>query len=211
MNSPIDAATSRPRPLFWLSGAVIAVSLAALLAAHLPDRAKLLGLFPLVWGLAAGAGLRWWAHECHLAAPRWMLLCALLLLLGGEAGIVLETWRGHRSDLQRQFAKDPSAGFVKQAQQAAATSALEKASPEETALRQQLQAEVERVREVRRQTRSLSAFLRRRLKALGDWSQPWPELFWGGEIVLGSLAGMWILSRPAPPIAAIEIESIDPA
>lgn len=186
---------ARPRPLAWLIGSVVGIALFAGLAAHLLDRVKLLGLFPLIWGAVAGAGLRWWANECQLGSARWLPGISFLLLAAGEAGIVMESWRVHRTELQRQFDNDPSAGFMRQAQKQVPKAADTSKNPEEAALHQQLQAELERVRVLRRYALSLSAYLHRRLKKLGDLSQPWPEAFWAAEIVLGSLCGVWVLAR----------------
>lgn len=200
----------RARPLAWLLGSVVGIVLFAVLAAHVPDRAKLLGLFPLIWGAVAGAGLRWWANECHLVSPRWLLGISCLLLATGEAGIVAESWRVHRADLQRQFDSDPSAGFVRQAQKQGAQSPEKAKDSTEAALQKQLQAEMERVRELRRYARSLPAFLQRRLKKLGDLPQPWPELFWAGEIVLGSLCGMWVLNQMGLPCSDSTMSRSEP-
>lgn len=191
------------RPLAWLLGSVVGIMLFAVVAAHLPDRTKLLGLFPLFWGAVAGAGLRWWANECHLESPRWLVGLSCVLLAAGEAGIVAEAWRVHRTELQRQFESDPSTGFLRQAQKQG-TMPLETAkSPEEAALHKQLQTEMERVRELRRYALSLPAFLSRRLKRLGVLPQPWPEVFWAGEIVLGSLCGVWVLHQMGSPRSSL--------
>ncbi|MES2788406.1 MAG: hypothetical protein V4719_02210 [Planctomycetota bacterium] len=183
-----------PRPLAWLAGVVVGTALAAVLAVQLPDRAKLLGLFPLIWGGMVGLGYGWWAGECRLRVSRWIYLLAFLLLAAGEAGIVYQAWQRYQLELRQQFTRDPAAGMAKQAEQAP----VETDNPEQLELRKQLLAEFERVRQRRREALGLSEFLQRRLRKLGNIPQPWPELFYAGEILLGSLAGLAALRFNRP-------------
>ena len=178
-----------PRRLAWFAGVIIGTALAAVLAVQLPDRAKLLGLFPLIWGGLIGWGYAWWGRECRIRLSRWVCAAAILLLAAGEAGIVCQAWRLYQIELRQQFSRDPAAGFVKQAEQTPVASD----KPEEVALRKQLQAELERVRQRRQDALGLSTFLQRRLRKLGDLPQPWPELFYAGEILLGSVVGLVVM------------------
>ncbi|MDB5335773.1 MAG: Tryptophanyl-tRNA synthetase [Planctomycetaceae bacterium] len=186
---PPTANNPAPRRLAWLVGVIVGTALAAILAVQLPDRAKLLGLFPLIWGGLLGMGYAWWAGECRLKLSRWVYCVALLLLAIGEAGIVYQAWQFYQLDLRQQFSRDPAAGLVKQAEQ----SPIANGKPEEIELRKQLLAEFERVRQRRREALGLSTFLQRRLRKLGDIPQPWPELFYAGEILLGSLVGLAVM------------------
>ena len=181
--------TPVPRRLKWLLGIVVATALAAILAVQLPDRAKLLGLFPMIWGGLLGFGFAWWAGECRVRIARWGYAAAFLLLATGEATIVFQAWQLYQFELRQQFGRDPAAGLVKQAEQAPVTSA----KPEELEHRKQLLAEFERVRQRRREALGLSAFLQRRLRRLGDIPQPWPALFYAGEILFGSLTGVAVM------------------
>jgi pimeloyl-ACP methyl ester carboxylesterase len=183
-----------PRRLTWLVGLAAVTALAAVLAVQLPDRAKLLGLFPLIWGGLLGYAAGWWGTECRLPRRAWVYLAAALLLAAGEASIVYQAWRGYQVDLRQQFNRDPAAGMVQQAERVPAANV----KPEEAELRKQLLAEFERVRQRRREALGLPAFLQRRLRKLGDLPQPWPELFYAGEIVLGTLAGLAVMRLTLP-------------
>ncbi len=178
----------------WLLGILIATALTAILAVQLPDRAKLIGLFPLIWGGLLGFGYAWWAGECHLPRARWMDITAFLVLAVGEAAIVYQAWQLYQFELRQQFKKDPAAGMVKQAEQVPS----EKIKPEEQALRKQLLAEFERVRQRRREALAMPTFLQRRLRKLGDIPHPWPEVFYAAEILLGGLAGLTVMKLTWP-------------
>ncbi len=106
---PAPATIPRPRPLAWFVGVVVGTALAAILAVQLPDRAKLLGLFPLIWGGLLGLGYAWWAGECRLKLSRWVYCVAWLLLASGEAGIVYQAWHSQRK-FARPFGRDPQQG-----------------------------------------------------------------------------------------------------
>jgi hypothetical protein len=192
--SPPPSIDTTPHPLRWFAGVLVATALAAVLAVQLPDRAKLLGLFPLIWGGIMGWGYAWWGGECQVKRSLWISIAAFLLIAAGEAAIVYQAWQIYQTDLRQQFSKDPAAGLVKQAEQVP----TENVKPEEQALRKQLLAEFERVRQRRRETLGLSTFLQRRLRKLGDISSPWPEIFYAGEILLGGLAGLVVMRLSWP-------------
>ena len=186
---PPPTVDTSSHPLRWSAGAVVVTALAAVLAVQLPDRAKLLGLFPLIWGGLLGWGYAWWGGECRIRLARWVYIAAFLMIATGEAAIVYQAWQIYQTDLRQQFSRDPAAGLVQQAEQVPA----ENVKPEEQELRKQLLAEFERVRQRRRETLGLPTFLQRRLRKLGDISSPWPEIFYASEILLGSLAGLAVL------------------
>ena len=97
--------TPVPRRLKWLLGIVVATALAAILAVQLPDRAKLLGLFPMIWGGLLGFGFAWWAGECRVRIARWGYAAAFLLLATGEATIVFQAWQLYQFELRQQFSR----------------------------------------------------------------------------------------------------------
>ena len=197
------ANNSVPRPWVWLTGVVIGTALAAILAVQLPERAKLLGLFPLVWGGLLGLGYAWWAVECRVKLLHWGYGAAWLLLAAGEAGIVYQAWQHYQYRLQQQFSRDPAAGIVRQAEQ----SPVDDSQQANIESRKQLLAEFERVRQRRRHALGLSTFLQRRLRKLGDIPQPWPKLFYAGEILFGSLTGLAAMRLGRPIQVAHHPES----
>lgn len=181
-------------PVTWLAGGLIGVGILALLAANLPERAKLLGLFPLIWGAAVGAGLGWWANECHVKSAWWVLLAGWCCLALGEAGIVVDGWRHYQQELRKKLAEDPSAKFGPPVQ----TTDRSKLTADEKLVLEQFEAEQKRVRELRRWALSFPGYLQRRWRRLRLPASPWPEIVFVGEILGGSLLGVCALRRAMP-------------
>ncbi|MDB5389186.1 MAG: Tryptophanyl-tRNA synthetase [Planctomycetaceae bacterium] len=198
MNEPQTPTTTphslRARPLVWCLGAVAGVALSAAICVNLPDRVKLLGLFPLIWGGGMGFGLRWWADEQKFPIRGWPTILASLLIAAGEVGLVLGGWILYREGLQRQFAKVPSMSVEDLVDSQLAAKSKPINDSESTKARRQMELELDAiVRERRIVQLQFSTFLYRRIQRLGDFSTPWPEVFWGCEIAFGTLAGVWCL------------------
>lgn len=184
----------RPRPFVWCLGAIVGVALATAISVNLPDRIKLLGLFPLIWGGLIGIGLKWWADEMELPIRGWPTMLSGLLLAAGEIGMVLGGWLVYRVELRRQFDKQPAVSIDELVLSKRGGQSALPAQSEAVAARRKMEQELDAsIRE--RQTAQLqfSTFLYRRIHRLGDLSTPWPEVFWGCEIVFGTLAGVWCL------------------
>jgi hypothetical protein len=116
---------------------------------------------------------------------------AVLLVALGQIGIAIETYRlgvkPIRVELNRiRLERDPFADEIEQA--------LAQASDDEEE-RLRLKAEHEDARRRRAEEfqklerqATFPGYLEQRIpKAWGRWPVPWPELFWGAEVVLASL------------------------
>jgi hypothetical protein len=190
-NSPI---LQRPQTAVWCLGAIAGVALWAAIGANLPDRIKLLGLFPLIWAGLTGIGLRWFADEMHISVRIWAVLLVGTLIAAGEAGMVLGGWTLYCAELQKQFEKTPqmSMGDLMDSKRANQSKAGDDSQSEAAKMRQQMEQELDaRILERRAVQGQLATYLYRRIQRLGDVSSPWPEVFWGCEIVFGSLIGIW--------------------
>jgi len=201
---PIPESASNPaqrsRTLDWCLGAVVICGLGTMIGVFLPSRLKLLGLFPIFWGGLIGIGFRWLADELNVKRRNWSTLLVGFFVFATEVGMVLGGWMIYRSDLQRHFDKipalqspslmpEPNLRMNQINEPTAMTPEIESA---EDGVRRNLEAEIDaRIRDRRRVQLELSTYLYRRILRLGDFSSPWPEFFWGSEIVFGTFAGVW--------------------
>jgi hypothetical protein len=53
-----------------------------------------------------------------------------------------------------------------------------------------------------------SDYLAYRVSSLGVWPPPWPELFWGGELLLAGGLCAWVLARSRTACSTIPGESV---
>lgn len=173
--------------------AILATSLAATLAVGVPGRWKLLGLFPLFWGGLCGYGHRRWAE--HLQVPvnlRSSLFVALLIFLG-EIALVLGGWSLYRNETRRKLGRVPSLTSI------AASKNISMSNPRGTGVSEALSSppanpitlpdDVQDVFKDRQQELlSLSGYLSRRFSSRPN--SPWPELFFLGEVLLGTALGV---------------------
>jgi hypothetical protein len=192
----VNANQPKSKCVVWCSGALAAVALSAAIAVNLPDRVKLLGLFPLVWAGLLGVVLHWWADETRVSIHGWPTLLSGLLIAAGEVGIVLGGWSLYGAELQREFEKVPSFETVLTTQRKTDSQAKMKVKSSEPDARERLEREYDaKIQERRAVLMQLTTYLSRRLQKLGDFASPYPEIFWACEILLGTAVGVWCFQR----------------
>ena len=157
--------------LSWLARAALVVLALSIAAAQAPARVKLLGLFSVAVGCAMGA------VSAVLTRPhpnrvswRWLLALGSMAF----AGLTGSTWLAFRADAASQ-AKSPQ-------QQMAATMMKQMARDSGGEIDSAPTASV---------VNDFRWYLTRRVRQLGKWSSPWPELFWSLEMLAGSVAAAW--------------------
>jgi len=178
-------------PAWFLSGAV-GVALLAIVAANVPERARLLGLFPIAVGCLAGWGFARIAREIQVPMSRTLLALTWLLVAAGQIGAVVIVYRQRVERLQQNLPKDPLAEATRQL---LAAEPEPGESEEIRAHREEIRESVRRSQEARRERLSLPMFLRDRVSALGTWPAPWPAVFWAAEIFLAASTGTFVASR----------------
>lgn len=139
--------------------------------------------FGLLAGLCLGLAGRW-RRTAHGAGMRVFWL-AWILIAGGEAACTLETYRSGVA----QIKADPLAN----AREAFLAVESDADTPELRAARKQMQADLKRDQELRREKLSFSYFLTYRVGKPGN--VPIAVLFWGLEIALGATLGAWVTQR----------------
>ena len=168
---PTETAQDSIPWLSWLVRAVPVVLALSIAAAHATTRVKLLGLFCIAVGGAMGVAVAWFTKP-HPNRITWQRLLAMFLM--GFTGLAGSTWLAFRLDATSQ-PKSPQ-------QQMAATmmKQMERDSGGEIVPATSISA----VDEFR-------SYLTRRVRQLGSWRRPWPELFWVSELLAGGVAAVW--------------------
>ena len=168
LSRPTETARDGVPWLSWLARTTLVALALSIAAAQAPTRVKLLGLFVVGVGGAMGAASAFFTRP-HPTRISWRWLLAMSLMAGG--GLAGSTWLAFRSEAA-SLAKSPQ-------QQMAATmmKQMERDSGGEIPSAPSVSA----VNEFR-------WYLARRVRQLGKWSSPWPELFWCLELLAGSVA-----------------------
>lgn len=143
--------------------ALIATAALALVAAHAPARIRLLGLYSLAFGLLNALIQTRLAAMLNVRVNSTVVALIALTTFAGLVGSFCQTVA-----LQPTI-KPPDANFHPVA-------ALVAARMGEAAPKDEIPMFGDRVH----------TYLIRRVSLLGDWSSPWPEVFWGGELLLGT-------------------------
>lgn len=171
------------RFLLWLVAGIGLVCGVALIAAHLPARVKLLGLFAIGVGVLMGWGLGELARRLRVGSGISVACAAFLLTAAGIAGITVRSHQVWSSQVRASLGADPWALFDAQMEQG--TDAKEDTYAE---VRRQLeQSRADRRRKIAERT-SFSTYLERRAPGAG-------KLLWVSEILLGATAGAWMAGR----------------
>jgi hypothetical protein len=181
----------------WLTVGAVAVVLFFQMSVHLPQSAKLPGVLLIALGAAAGWGLGRWGVYMNVAPTRAVAISTWLCL---GLGAVSATGKTYRDGLQimraqkqwQEFLPDPITDHLRNY----VNRQSENESPEDAERRRQMRAELERGDALHRQRQeylTFSGFLANRIpKEWGRWQPPWPAVFWGTEVLVGSTLGAWI-------------------
>ena len=166
--STTDAAPDRMHWPSWLARTALVVLALSIAAAQAPARVKLLGLFAVVVGGAMGATAAFFTRP-HPNRVSWRWLLALSWM--AFAGLTGSTWLAFRADAASQPKSPQQQMATTMMQQMERDSGGEIVSAQTTSV----------VHEFR-------WYLTRRVRQLGTWSSPIPELFWCVELLAGSAA-----------------------
>jgi len=174
--------------LMWMLACCFCVGVLAVMAAHAPARVRLIGLFSVGFGLFVGWLTTRLAQlfEVRPARATIIMLAASLTLVG----LVATTWQTFRLDELTQV----------------------KSSEEELAAK--LMREFDRQQGIATPDLTPSSslqrfrgYLTRRVRQLGRWPSPWPELFWCGECISAGIAAGWFAQRSLSDPTRRKLES----
>lgn len=156
--------------MFVIVASIATIAL-ALAAAHAPDRIRLLGLYSIAFGLL----LAW--IQVRLAAFLQMKVTFLVIAIIG-----LLTLAGLVASACQTVALEPQPKLEASFHPVAALVAaqMEKENPGKA--KEVPPTYPDRFR----------SYLVRRVNNLGDWSSPWPEAMWVGEILLGTAGAIFL-------------------
>lgn len=157
--------------LIWLIASVVSTGAVAVAAANAPPRIRLIGLFPVAFGLLVGWIVTWLRNPFDARPGRLTTtIAAVVLALCGWIGAI---WESYRLD-KAMFLASPQDRMAAQMMQEFEKQSGAPQGPTVNPLREM----------------SFPEFLARRLKQLGNWPSPWPECFWVGELLAtATLAG----------------------
>lgn len=184
----LKPATARPevnvdvRPHPWRGPAIAFVGAAVLtaLASVLPAGARKLVLFAVAFGMGTGLIAAYAAR--HFATPRRVVLTLVpLLTLAGLMFIAHRTWR--------EYQRLQQAADIENRRNAPASAMLEAIAADDPETARMLE------REQAATAPGFLQYLAVRTRPLGEWSQPWPLLFWIGELVLACVGGLLVADR----------------
>lgn len=187
MDEAPSAATEEPTPMSsgtlpWFVACLVSTTALSLIAAHVPGRVRLIGLFSIAFGLLVGLIV---AQLAEMLKPRhtrrYVAAFAAILTL---VGLIGSTYEVNRLDALK---RTPSSNELLALQMA-------KQMKEQTAPSSEGQPNSFNSLSEELDT-SFRRHLARRVRQLGDWKSPWPELFWTAELITSAAASFWIVSR----------------
>ncbi|QDT34065.1 hypothetical protein Mal48_33240 [Thalassoglobus polymorphus] len=154
----------------------------SLIFAHAPVPFRRLGILYAAFGVACGAGLKWFMRELSLKRTPLLTVLAVLIVFtgGGHLGWVsYQNLKSVRTEMRQQYSE-----------QLAMLNFVEGAADEET------KKEFDKLR--REFDPAFGDYLEFRVSPLGSWKAPWPLLLWLGELTIASAIAVWILTREPP-------------
>lgn len=203
----------------WLLMAVVGTVAITLAASHAPAPMRKLFVFSIICGLLLAEGylLLCRVTDCRLPTGK-LLAISCCLILASQIGVALETHRQYRQAILKSISVDSE---QRQISKAMVASAKSKNAPNdkpsaELAEQQKLQKEfqeslndaIQEEAAIRREQASFSAYMQRRIQALGDWPSTVAWAIWIAELTLAILAGgysIWRRNLPTSEHATADI------
>lgn len=193
-----------------LMTALLTAVVCGLIASVLPPRLRLLALFPLAQGLAAG----WiWLRIGHRADPGNSARRPVVTGCGMTAGCLafvvtsLCWWQSYRMDLERE-SRQPDAGSGLALRILAQAPEADDSDPEAARAAREFRTGLEQAlaerQETRRQRSTFSGWLGHHAQGLKP-ARTWPLTLWSVELLLAGLSGgaiVLLLSQSHPRPAA---------
>ncbi len=174
-NSMTDASRDGVPWRSWSARTALVVLAVSIAAAQAPPRVRLLGLFSVGvgWAMGAAAALFTRPHPNRIAR-RWLLAMSLMAF----AGLAGSTWMAFRVEAA-ELARLEAVWRPKSSEQQLAASMAQRMNGEISAAQPGFKLE------------EFRWYLTRRVRQLGKWPSPWPELFWSLELLAGAAAAAW--------------------
>ena len=167
---------SRSATLAWLTACLLSITALSLAAAHAPPRIRLVGLFSVAFGLFVGKLLVLLAaqFEAHPSRRAIVVLASILSF----AGLIGSTWETARLEEVRR---------IQSGNEGVAARLIE-----EFVMR------IDHADQDVSDSSAMAVFRRhliRRIRQLGEWKSPWPEILWLAELIAAVAASGWMSSR----------------
>lgn len=166
-----------PAIMEWLIGCLLVAVILSLVTTYVPAPLKKIGLYFVLCGGLMGWLTAFIGRECSIVSRKALRTAGFVFAL---ASLLNLSWLSSRALLKESEA------------------ALEK-SPEAKLARtfsEQPNGDPQTRESFRRRYQpGFVDYLQVRVSPLGDWSAPWPVVFWGMELLAGSLCGAWMAAR----------------
>ena len=189
---PAAMAPSGVRIAQWFVMAAAAVAGLSFAAVTAPPRLKLLGLFAIALGALAGWIAGRLARWREVWQPRMVAAVTFLLIGAGLVGTTLENHRRYAAAMRPTYAIDPKMAILMRTLERPPGRGEKGSRGDDPFLKaadEHQQAPAERT--------TLTAYLRHRVRPLGNWSTAAAISLWVAEVLAGSAAGAWVARRTA--------------
>jgi hypothetical protein len=197
-----------------LMTALLTAVVCGLIASVLPPRLRLLLLFPLAQGLAAGwVWLRMGSQGTAGNSARRAIVTGCGITAGCLAFVVTSLcwWQSYRMDLERE-SRQPDAGSGLALRILAQAPDADESDPEAARAAREFRTGLEQAlaerQETRRQRSTFSGWLGHHARGL-KFARTWPVALWSVELLLAGLSGgaIVLLMSPSHPQPAADSES----
>lgn len=197
-----------------LMTALLAAVVCGLIAAVLPPRLRLLVLFPLAQGLAAGWGwMRMGSRVSTENSARRAIVTGCGMTAGCLAFVVTSLcwWQSYRMELERE-SRQPDAGSGLALRILAQAPEVDESDPKAARAAREFRSGLEQAlaerQETRRQRSTFSGWLGHHAQTL-KFARTWPGALWSVELLLAGLSGgaIVLLLSPSHPQLDTDTES----
>ncbi len=182
----------------WWGSSTILLAILGMLGVHAPARIKLIGLFAVAIGLLGGFILRYLAVLWGLRSTKSLIMTVAVMLLALQIGIVVGAWQRQVRLLDAGTQANPILAQLALQREQVLAGRTEVGSEERKLQDEMLQSIDNNERmflDDIEQERRFAWYLQQRLSGFGALTPPWPTLVWSLEVLIGTVAGVWLFRR----------------
>ncbi len=175
--------------ILWLISSILSILVLGYFSAFVPGRFKLLGLFACSLGLMSSGLILYWKNMWSMNHIQSLKTVSFVFAIICFAWSTYHSFQKFKSNLNQQLSVQNSSLVPLNKNQAKII------QTEEDRTDKEVRQSIRKMLDSMKQDTTFPAYLRYRVSSIGNWSSPWPMIFWLTELLLAGVTSCLFTGR----------------